>query len=131
VQYQNKGTLAMGKKVLVVDDSQSVRQQVGLALQQAGYDTIEAVDGEDGVTKIKAMADISLVISDVNMPKMNGLEMLEKVSEWVKGGLPVVMLTTEGQLSLIKRARAAGARGWVIKPFKAALLVATVDKLIQ
>lgn len=121
----------MGKKVLIVDDSQSVRQQVGLALQQAGYDTVEAVDGEDGAAKINATSDISLVISDVNMPKMNGLEMLEKVSDRIKAGLPVVMLTTEGQPSLIKRAKAAGAKGWVIKPFKAALLVATVDKLTQ
>ena len=121
----------MGKKVLIVDDSQSVRQQVSLALQQAGYETVEAVDGEDGAAKISSISDIALVISDVNMPKMNGLEMLEKVSGRIQGGLPVVMLTTEGQPSLIKRAKEAGAKGWVIKPFKAALLVSTVDKLVQ
>ena len=121
----------MGKKILVVDDSQSVRQQVSLALQQAGYDIIEAVDGEDGAAKINSQPDLSMVISDVNMPNLNGLEMLEKVSDKLKAGLPVVMLTTEGQPALIKRAKAAGAKGWVVKPFKAAQLVATVDKLAR
>ncbi|MBN2715880.1 MAG: response regulator [Deltaproteobacteria bacterium] len=121
----------MAKKVLVVDDSQSVRQQVGLALEQAGYDVVEAVDGEDGASKIMSLPDLSMVISDVNMPRLNGLEMLEKVSAKLKEGLPVVMLTTEGQPALIKRAKEAGAKGWVVKPFKAAQLVATVDKLAR
>lgn len=121
----------MSKKVLVVDDSQSVRQQVSLALKQAGYEIIEAVDGEDGAQKINSTPDLSMVISDVNMPKMNGLEMLESVSKKLEAGLPVVMLTTEGQPTLIKRAKAAGAKGWVVKPFKAAQLVATVDKLAR
>ena len=121
----------MGKKILVVDDSQSVRQQVGLALKQAGYDIVEAVDGNEGANKINTMAGLAMVISDVNMPILNGLEMLEKVSDKLKAGLPVVMLTTEGQPALIKRAKAAGAKGWIVKPFKAAQLVATVDKLAR
>ena len=121
----------MSKKILIVDDSQSVRQQVRLALHQGGYDIIEAIDGVDGVTKIECTSDLAMVITDVNMPNMNGLEMVEKVAGKLKAGLPVVMLTTEGQPAMIKRAKAAGAKGWIVKPFKAAQLVATVDKLAR
>jgi two-component system chemotaxis response regulator CheY len=120
----------MAKKILVVDDSQTVRQQVGLALKQAGYEVVEAVDGLEGSQKVDST--IAMVICDVNMPRMNGLEMLETV----KGGgknpnLPFVMLTTEGQPALIDRAKKAGAKGWIVKPFKAELLVAAVAKLVS
>lgn len=118
----------MAKKVLVVDDSASVRQQVSLALKQAGFDVLEAVDGLDGVDKIGATPDLAAVICDVNMPRMNGLELVEKVRDGGKP-LPIVMLTTEGQPALMQRARQAGAKGWIIKPFKAELLVATIKKL--
>jgi two-component system chemotaxis response regulator CheY len=120
----------MGKKILVVDDSATVRQQVGLALTQAGFDIVEAVDGLDGVDKMNQVTDISLVICDVNMPRMNGLEMLEKVHADKKHmTVPVVMLTTEGQPELVERAKKAGAKGWIVKPFKAELLVAAAKKL--
>jgi two-component system chemotaxis response regulator CheY len=118
----------MAKKVLVVDDSQTVRQQVGLALRQAGYDVVEAVDGVDGTQKLDS--SIAMVICDVNMPRMNGLEMLESIQrEGKNANIPVVMLTTEGQPALIERAKKAGAKGWIVKPFKAELLVAAVKKL--
>ncbi|HBP18931.1 MAG TPA: two-component system response regulator [Planctomycetes bacterium] len=118
------------KKILVVDDSATVRQQVGLALSQAGFKIVEAVDGADGARQIEGSSDLSLVICDVNMPNMSGIEMLEQV----KGGgqrasLPVIMLTTEGDPSLIARAKKAGAKGWIVKPFKADLLVSAARKL--
>lgn len=116
------------KKILVIDDSPTVRQQVGLALSQAGYQVVEAVDGLDGIGKVDA--SVAMLICDVNMPRMNGLEMLEKLrsdARW--NSLPVVMLTTEGQPALIERAKKAGAKGWIIKPFKAELLVAAVQRL--
>jgi two-component system chemotaxis response regulator CheY len=116
------------KKILVVDDSPTVRQQVGLALSQAGFQIIEAVDGLDAISKVDAT--VSMMICDINMPRMNGLEMLETLRRnprW--NALPVVMLTTEGQPSLIERAKKAGAKGWIIKPFKADLLVAAVQRL--
>lgn len=119
------------KKVLIVDDSPSVRQQVGLALKQAGFSILEAVDGQDGVNKINQDRDIGMVICDVNMPRMNGLELVESVQRTPgRNGLPIVMLTTEGQPQLMQRAKKAGAKGWIVKPFKANLLVAAVQKLM-
>jgi two-component system, chemotaxis family, chemotaxis protein CheY len=117
------------KKVLVVDDSQAVRQQVAQALNVAGYEVVEAIDGIDGQAKVDE--SVAMVILDVNMPRMNGLEMLEAIRRDVKNAnLPVVMLSTEGQPQMIERAKKAGAKGWIIKPFKAELLVAAVTKLI-
>jgi two-component system, chemotaxis family, chemotaxis protein CheY len=116
------------KRVLVVDDSDTVRQQVRQALSPAGYDILEAVDGLDGLDKIRAAKDLSLVLCDVNMPNMTGLEMIAKVH--AEGLLtPVIMLTSEGQPSLIRRARESGAKGWIVKPFKVDLLIAAVNKV--
>ncbi|HEX5656852.1 MAG TPA: response regulator [Polyangiales bacterium] len=121
----------MPKKVLVVDDSPTVRQQVSLALKQAGFEVVEATDGADGVSKVGSDPSIGMVILDVNMPRMNGLEMLETIKAGGQNaGLPVIMLTSEGQQSLIDRAKKAGAKGWIVKPFKAELLVAAVKKLL-
>jgi two-component system, chemotaxis family, chemotaxis protein CheY len=119
------------KKVLVVDDSPTIRQQVGTALQQAGIDVIEASDGVEGVAKVEGDAEIGMVILDVNMPRMNGLEMLESIKSGGKNAaLHVVMLTSEGQQSLIERAKKAGAKGWIVKPFKSELLVSAVKRLL-
>jgi two-component system, chemotaxis family, chemotaxis protein CheY len=120
----------LSKRVLVVDDSATARQQVGIALQHAGYEIVEAVDGADGLTKLADNSDISMVICDINMPRMSGLEMIEHIarSETIKK-VPIVMLTTEGQPALIQRARQAGAKGWIVKPFKPDLLLAAVNKL--
>lgn len=116
----------MSLKILVVDDSQMVREQVSKALTAAGFTIIEAVDGADALEKLDATADLSLVVCDVNMPVMSGIDFLERK----RGvGAPVVMLTTEGQPDLIKRAKALGAKGWVMKPFKPELLVAAAKKL--
>ena len=120
----------MKHQVLIVDDSQTVRQQVGTALIQGGLDIVEACDGNEGIDRIRA-GGISCVICDVNMPNKNGLEMVEEVKrDSANCDLPIVMLTTEGAPDLVHRARNAGAAGWVVKPFKADMLVAAVKKLI-
>lgn len=120
----------MPKTVLIVDDSATVRQQVRMALTAAGYTTVEAVDGQDGLDKIRNNSAVSMVICDVNMPRMNGIEMLRAVSgEGLRPGLPIVMLTTEGSPALIRDAKAAGAKGWIVKPFKPKMLIAAVQKL--
>ena len=100
-------------------------------MKQAGYEVVEATDGADGVVKVNSDPTIGMVILDVNMPRMNGLEMLETVKAGgANASLPVIMLTSEGQQSLIERAKKAGAKGWIVKPFKAELLVAAVKKLL-
>jgi two-component system chemotaxis response regulator CheY len=120
----------MSKKVIVIDDSQTIREQVGTTLRQAGFEIVEAVDGVDGSEVIGRTPDAALVICDVNMPNRGGLELLEDIRKddrWK--ALPVLMLTTEGQPQLIERARKSGAKGWLVKPFKADLLLAAVRKL--
>ena len=118
----------MAKKIIVIDDSPTVRQQVGMALKQAGFDVVEATDGEEGLSTIRNVKDAAMAICDVNMPRMNGLEMLEALAR-TGSVLPVLMLTTEGQPQLVERAKKSGAKGWIVKPFKAELLVAAVKKL--
>lgn len=120
----------MGKKVMVIDDSRTVRQQVGIVLTEAGYEVIEAADGLEGAERIALEKDLAMVLCDVNMPRMTGLEMLAAVKRDGKNaGLPVLMLTTEGQPALIARAKQAGAKGWIVKPFKPEMLLAAVRKL--
>jgi two-component system chemotaxis response regulator CheY len=120
----------MGKKIIVIDDSQTIREQVATTLRRAGFEIIEAVDGVDGAEVIERTPDAALAICDVNMPKKNGLELLEGLRDSGRTpALPVLMLTTEGQPQLIERARKAGAKGWLVKPFKADLLLAAVKKL--
>jgi two-component system chemotaxis response regulator CheY len=117
------------KRVLVIDDSSAVRQQIRTTLVGAGYDIVEALDGVDGLDKLRTMTDIDLALCDVNMPRMTGLEM---VIEAQRAGLatPILMLTTEGQPSMIRRARDAGAKGWIVKPFKPELLLIAVNKIV-
>lgn len=120
----------MAKKVLIVDDSVTVRQQVGAVLKQAGYQVIQACDGLEGLEAVSAHSDLRMVICDVNMPRMNGLDMVQRVKELPgNGSLPILMLTTEGSSALIEKAKGAGAKGWILKPFKADQLLAAVGKL--
>jgi two-component system chemotaxis response regulator CheY len=118
----------MTTNVLVIDDSLMVRKQVGGALRNLGYTVREAVDGLDALEKLDECPDTLLIVCDVNMPRMNGIEFLERLS--ARGStVPVVMLTTEGQPELIQRAKSLGAKGWLVKPFKPEFLVATAKKL--
>jgi two-component system chemotaxis response regulator CheY len=118
------------KKIIVIDDSLVIREQVTTTLREAGFEVTEAVDGVDGANAIGSAPDAALVICDVNMPNKNGLELLEDLRKDDRfKELPVLMLTTEGQPRLIERARKGGAKGWLVKPFKADLLLAAVRKL--
>ncbi|WP_437336240.1 response regulator [Sorangium sp. So ce394] len=121
----------MAKKILLVEDSNTVRQQVGILLSGAGYSIVEADNGRDAVAAVSAhKGDLAMIIADVNMPVMNGIEMLESLRDkGLASGVPILMLTTEGQPELIDKARKAGAKGWIIKPFKPDLLLAAVKKL--
>ncbi|WP_437288974.1 response regulator [Sorangium sp. So ce406] len=121
----------MPRKILLVEDSSTVRQQVGILLQGAGYGTLEADNGRDAVAAVAACkGDLAMIIADVNMPVMNGIEMIQSLRDKnLATGVPILMLTTEGQPELIEKARKAGAKGWIIKPFKPDLLLAAVKKL--
>lgn len=122
----------MPKHILIVDDSGTVRQQVSMALKQAGFDTLQATDGREGLNAIETDPSIAMVICDVNMPNMNGLEMVEAAKAKPQHkALPIIMLTTEGQPEMIRRAKAAGAVGWMVKPFDANQLVQTARHLVK
>ena len=121
----------MTKKIVVIDDSRTARQQVFNALIGTAYELIEAVDGNDGLRKIALHEDAALVICDVNMPNMNGLDMLTALrSSQPSARMPIIMLTTEAQPDLLRRAKEAGAKGWIVKPFKPDLFLAAVRKLL-
>lgn len=118
-------------QILVVDDSSTVRNEVSNFLQSNGLTVSEAIDGVDGLKKISLDNELKLVICDVNMPNMDGLTMAEKVrSEAKKQQLPIIMLTTESNPSLKSRGKAAGVKGWIVKPFNGASALAGIKKLI-
>jgi two-component system, chemotaxis family, chemotaxis protein CheY len=117
------------KKVLIVDDSETVRTQVGRALVDAGFEVVGAGDGVEGLQRAQQSA-FALVLLDINMPRMGGLELLEKLKQGAETKhVPVLVLTTEVQESMIDRAKKAGAAGWIVKPVKMDLLVAAVSKV--
>lgn len=120
----------MAKTILVVDDSASLRQVVGIALKGAGYEVIEACDGKDALTKLNGQK-IHLIISDVNMPNMDGITFVKAVKQMANYKFtPIVMLTTESQDSKKKEGQEAGAKAWVLKPFKPDQLLGVVQKLV-
>lgn len=120
------------EKILIIDDSHSVRMAVGATLSGAGFDVLEASDGEEGRARIRDTDDLALVICDVNMPRMDGLSMLELVKAEPRfADLPILMLTAEGEPDLVRRARDHGARGWIVKPVQEVLLLHTVRRLIR
>lgn len=121
----------MAKTILVVDDSASLRQVVAMALKGAGYDVIEAQDGQDALNKLSS-ARANLIISDVNMPVMDGITFVRELKKLPQCKFtPVIMLTTESQEQKMAEAKAAGAKAWVIKPFKPQQMLAAVEKLIM
>ncbi|MFC0190998.1 response regulator [Aureimonas pseudogalii] len=120
----------MAKSVLCVDDSASVRQMVSFTLESAGYAPDTAVDGADAITKLD-QNKYQLIITDLNMPNLDGIGMIRKVREMPQhAGIPIVMLTTESDETKKMEGKAAGATGWIVKPFDQAKLVAVVNKLI-
>lgn len=119
----------MSKTILTVDDSASVRQMIGFTLREAGYNVLEAVDGNDALTKLTGT--VHLIISDLNMPGMNGIELIRRVraTEGYKY-VPILMLTTESQPAVKQEGKAAGATGWIVKPFQPAKLLEVVSKVV-
>lgn len=121
----------MGKTILTVDDSASVRQMVSLTLKGAGYKVIEAVDGMDGVAKTNSNP-VDMIITDLNMPKLDGIGLIKKVRANPKlKFVPIIMLTTESQAEMKMAGKAAGATGWIVKPFNPDQLLGVVKKVLR
>jgi two-component system chemotaxis response regulator CheY len=116
-------------KILIVDDSETVRCHVRTVLEQAGFAILEAPDGIEGLRVLQENPEIAAIVVDVNMPRMNGMEMLERMRT-LKLSRPALVLTSEADLSLISRAKAAGAKGWLVKPAKSVALTSAVKKIL-
>lgn len=120
----------MSKTILIIDDSASVRSVVGIALKGAGYTVIEACDGQDALDKLTGQK-IHLIVSDVNMPNMDGITFVKEVKKLPNYKFtPVCMLTTEAEKSKMMEGKAAGAKAWIVKPFQPPKLLDVVSKLI-
>lgn len=120
----------MKKLIMIVDDSASLRQVVKMTLEKLGYEVIEAKDGQDALNKAKGKK-IHLIISDLNMPVMDGITFIKELKKLPEHKFtPVMMLTTESQQSKMMEGKAAGAKAWIVKPFKPEQLIAAVEKLI-
>lgn len=118
-------------KILVVDDSSTVRDEVAGFLKKSGLDVATAVDGKDGLVKIKADTGIKLILCDINMPNMDGLTMVEKVrGELGNKAVNIIMLTTESSPNMKERGKAAGIKGWIVKPFKGEAVLESIKKLV-
>ncbi|WP_297895358.1 response regulator [Shewanella sp.] len=120
----------MTKTILIVDDSISIRQVVGMTLKGAGFNVIEACNGRDALSKCDGRK-LNLIISDVNMPNMDGISFVSELKKQSSYRFtPVIMLTTEGSEDKKAAGKAAGAKAWVVKPFKAEQMLDAVNKLI-
>ncbi len=120
----------MSKTILSVDDSASVRQMVKLTLTGAGYQVIQANDGSEGLAKARA-SQVDMVMTDLNMPVMNGLALIKELRQLpAYKGVPILFLTTESDGQLKAEAKAAGATGWITKPFQQEQLIAVVKKVL-
>ena len=120
----------MAKKIMVVDDSASLREVVAIALRTAGYEVTTAVDGRDALAKLDGDR-INLVICDVNMPVMDGISFVKEAKKLRQYRfLPIIMLTTESRESRKVEGQRAGAKAWVVKPFRPEQILHAVAKLI-
>ena len=121
----------MGKRILIVDDSSSMRTVAGIALRRAGYEVLEAGNGQEGLARLDGER-IHLILSDVNMPVMDGIEFLKEVKRHPHYRFtPVIMLTTEAGEDKKAAGRAAGAKAWIVKPFQPSVLLDAVSKLVM
>lgn len=121
----------MAKTILAVDDSSSLRQMVAFSLKAAGYQVVEAVDGQDGLDKAKQQT-VDLVLTDQNMPRMDGISLTKKLRDNPKfKATPILILTTESSDQMKQAGRAAGATGWLVKPFDPAKLLEVIKKVVR
>jgi two-component system chemotaxis response regulator CheY len=119
----------MAKTIMIVDDSASIRTVVGIALRGAGYDVVEAINGQDAINKLTGQK-VNLIISDVNMPIMDGITFVKNVKTMAAYRFtPIIMLTTESDENKKREGQTAGAKAWVVKPFKPEQMLVAVQRL--
>jgi two-component system chemotaxis response regulator CheY len=122
----------MKKNVLIIDDSESIREVVASGLEISGYNVIKGINGEDGLNCLTNHENIDLIITDLNMPVMDGITFLKEVRKNSKYRyLPIIILTTESQETKKQEAKNAGATGWIIKPFSKEKLITVIKKVIR
>lgn len=120
----------MAKKIMAVDDSATIRQVLSFTLQGAGFEVIEAEDGQDALEKL-ASDPPDMLITDLNMPKMDGIQLIKEVRQAAWGKfMPILMLTTESQEAKKQEGKAAGASAWLVKPFKPEQLLAIINVVL-
>ena len=121
----------MSKTILTVDDSRTMRDMLAMALNDAGFNVVQAVDGEDGLAVLDAhSADVDVIITDINMPKLDGFGFIEGVRKDERHrATPILVLTTESDSSKKDRARQAGATGWIVKPFNPVKLIDAIRRV--
>ncbi len=118
----------MKEKVLIIDDSVSMRQMTSIILTQAGYEVVQAVDGKDALSKLTQ--DIKLVLTDLNMPNMGGIELIKAIrGGTVNKAVPIIMVTTESEEAMKLEGKKAGASAWIVKPFNQEVLIGTIKKV--
>jgi two-component system chemotaxis response regulator CheY len=118
-------------QILVVDDSDAVRTEVSTFFKTNGFAVETAVDGKDGLSKVQGDSSLKLVIADVNMPNMDGLTMVEKIRGELNKNVDVIMLTTESDAAMKARAKTAGVKGWIVKPFNGASVLEAAKKIVN
>jgi two-component system chemotaxis response regulator CheY len=119
------------KTILAVDDSATIRQMVEFTLQGLGYEVLTAVDGAEGLKQVAAR-HMDMIITDLNMPGMNGIELIRQARSMAAYKfVPMLLLTTESAPERKQEGKAAGATGWIVKPFDAPQLVAVVQKVMR
>lgn len=119
-------------QILVVDDSATVRNEVSDFLSQNNFSVVTAADGQEGLNKVKSDSGLKLVISDVNMPNMDGLTMAEKIrNELGNNNINIIMLTTESDPGMKARGKSAGVKGWIVKPFNGANALGAIQKMVS
>ena len=121
----------MDKTALIVDDSRTMRQMVAFTLTNAGFTVIEAEDGKDAVNKVSAGTKLDIIVTDLNMPEMDGITLIKELRRLTAYKFtPILMLTTESAIDKKKEGKEAGATGWIIKPFNPEVLLKTIAKVL-
>ncbi len=121
----------MDKTALIVDDSRTMRQMVAFTLTNAGFTVIEAEDGKDAVNKVSAGTKLDIIVTDLNMPEMDGITLIKELRRLTAYKFtPILMLTTESAMDKKKEGKEAGATGWIVKPFNPDTLLKTIAKVL-